>query len=195
MYCFLYCWRSFAGSSRTSSRNPSAPASDVSNLSLIRYPFRNLPKSQPSELHLNSIKNRARQIREIPVVSIVRMRYRNSLCSLFAIQFQLPKLNVADLSMSRFCEVARKLRGFSIVGKQIPASDAVMGLNGKPVIASDTDGNRYFKRLRVGQDRIVLESLDSAGDFPPVILDLPDGGSNSLHQVWPVAGVLFELPI
>lgn len=83
---------------------------------------------------------------------------------------------------------------YLIVGKQVSASDALKGLDGKPVIASDSDGNRYFKRLRVGQDRVVLESLDSGGDYAPVILELPGSGSNCLHQLWPVAGVLFELP-
>jgi len=48
-----------------------------------------------SELRLNSIKSSAKQTFEILVISIVRMKYQNSLCSLFAIQFQLPKLNVA----------------------------------------------------------------------------------------------------
>ena len=83
---------------------------------------------------------------------------------------------------------------YLILGKQVSAADALKRLDGKPVIASDSDGNRYFKRLRVGKDRVVLESLDSGGDYAPVILELPDSGSNCLHQVWPVAGVLFELP-
>jgi len=36
--------------------------------------------------------------------------------------------------------------------------------------------------------------MDSGGDYAPVILALPGQGSNCLEQVWPVAGVLFELP-
>jgi len=83
---------------------------------------------------------------------------------------------------------------YIIIEKQQSATDALKKLNGKPVIASDTDDNRYFKRLRVGDDRIVLESMDSGGDYAPVILDLPGGDGNCLKQVWPVAGVLFELP-
>jgi hypothetical protein len=72
--------------------------------------------------------------------------------------------------------------------------DALKKLDGKPVIASDSDGSRYFKRLRVGKDRVVLESMDSGGDYAPMILALPGGDGNCLQQVWPVAGVLFELP-
>jgi hypothetical protein len=67
-------------------------------------------------------------------------------------------------------------------------------LRQKPVIASDSDNHRYFKRLRVGKDRVVRESMDSGGDYAPVILEMPGNSSNCLELVWPVAGVLFELP-
>jgi SOS-response transcriptional repressor LexA len=83
---------------------------------------------------------------------------------------------------------------YLIVEKQLSGMEAIRKLDGKPVIASDTDNHRYFKRLRVGKDRVVLESMDSGGDYAPVILEMPGKGSNCLEQVWPVAGVLFELP-
>lgn len=83
---------------------------------------------------------------------------------------------------------------YIIVGKQLSAADALKKLDGKPVIASDMDDIRYFKRLRVGKDRVVLESLDSGGEHAPVILSMPGLESNCLKDVWPVAGVLFELP-
>lgn len=84
---------------------------------------------------------------------------------------------------------------YLIVKKEITAMDALKTLDGKPIIAADTDDNRYFKRLRiVGTDGIVLESLDSGGDYGPVILALPGKGTNCLERVWPVAGILFELP-
>lgn len=83
---------------------------------------------------------------------------------------------------------------YIIIEKQLTGVDALKRLDGKPVIASDSDGSRYFKRLRVGKDRVVLESMDSGGDYAPVILALPGGDGNCLQQVWPVAGVLFELP-
>ena len=76
-----------------------------------------------------------------------------------------------------------------------PRVEALKTLDGKPIIAADTDDNRYFKRLRImGTDAIVLESLDSGGDYGPVVLAQPGNGANCLERVWPVAGVLFELP-
>jgi AAA domain len=84
---------------------------------------------------------------------------------------------------------------YLIVKKEITAIDALKTLDGKPIIAADTDDNRYFKRLRiVGTESIVLESLDSGGDYGPVVLALPGKGTNCLERVWPVAGILFELP-
>ena len=84
---------------------------------------------------------------------------------------------------------------YLIIKKEISAEEAVKTLDGKPIIAADTDENRYFKRLRVvASDLIVLESLDSGGDYGPVVLSPPGKGKNCLVGVWPVAGVLFELP-
>jgi SOS-response transcriptional repressor LexA len=84
---------------------------------------------------------------------------------------------------------------YLIVKKQITADEALKALDGKPIIAADTDDNRYFKRLRIATgDQIVLESLDSGGDYAPVVLSAPGKGRNCLARVWPVAGVLFELP-
>jgi hypothetical protein len=84
---------------------------------------------------------------------------------------------------------------YLMVKKEITAIEALKTLDGKPIIAADTDHNQYFKRLRIaGTDRIVLESLDSGGDYGPVVLAPPGMGTNCLERVWPVAGVLFELP-
>jgi len=84
---------------------------------------------------------------------------------------------------------------YLIIKKEITAEEALKTLDGKPIIAGDTDDNRYFKRLRVAaSDLIVLESLDSGGDYGPVVLSPPGKGKNCLVRVWPVAGVLFELP-
>ncbi len=90
----------------------------------------------------------------------------------------------------------RALNGqYLIVRKEITAAAALKTLDGKPIIAGDTDDNRYFKRLRIASsDQIVLESLDSGGDYGPVVLSPPGKGKNCLVRVWPVAGVLFELP-
>lgn len=83
---------------------------------------------------------------------------------------------------------------YIIVSKQIDAVEAMKRLDGKPVIAVDSQDNRYFKRLRVSDDRVVLESMDAGGDYAPIVLAKPGEDGNSLMQVWPVAGVLFELP-
>ena len=83
---------------------------------------------------------------------------------------------------------------YMIAEKQLSGTDALKKLEGRPVIASNTSDHRYIKRLRVGNDRVVLENMDSGGDYAPIILSLPEQGSNCLEQVWPVAGVFFELP-
>jgi energy-coupling factor transporter ATP-binding protein EcfA2/SOS-response transcriptional repressor LexA len=84
---------------------------------------------------------------------------------------------------------------YLIVRSPILGQEALGTLHGRPVIAVDTDGNTYFKRLYcVTGDQIVLESLDSSGDYGPVILSLPGGRTNCLEKVWPVVGVLFEKP-
>ncbi len=84
---------------------------------------------------------------------------------------------------------------YLIIKDSVKPQVALKSLQGRPVIAADTDGNTYFKRLRcVAGDRIVLESLDSSGTYGPVILSPPGGGAISLKNVWPVVGVLFEQP-
>ena len=84
---------------------------------------------------------------------------------------------------------------FLIVGKPFATSSELSRFDGQPVIAADSRGDRYFKRLRLGTDWTVLESMDSAGDYAPIILGPPANNvHNSLESVWPVLGVLFELP-
>jgi hypothetical protein len=86
-------------------------------------------------------------------------------------------------------------RQYLIVQDSILSLDAVKMQDGKPVIAEDSGGTCYFKRLRFQEDSsIVLESLDSGGEYRPIILAPPGSDKNCLHRVWPVAGVLFELP-
>jgi energy-coupling factor transporter ATP-binding protein EcfA2 len=82
-----------------------------------------------------------------------------------------------------------------IIRKEVTVEEALKTLDGKPIIAGDTEDNRYFKRLRVAtNDQIVLESLDSGGNYGPVVLSAKGKGKNCLERVWPVAGILFELP-
>ena len=84
---------------------------------------------------------------------------------------------------------------YLIVTSEMTGAEALKLLDGRPVIAADSDDNRYFKRLRIaGEGRIVLESLDSGGDYGPIVLSAPGQGGNCLERVWPVAGVLFEIP-
>jgi SOS-response transcriptional repressor LexA len=80
-----------------------------------------------------------------------------------------------------------------LVGDPVSAHDALGQFEGQPVIASDGDDNRYFKRLRRGDAKtVVLESLEISGDLPPVLLTHQTGQTRDLKEVWPVYGVLFE---
>jgi hypothetical protein len=82
-----------------------------------------------------------------------------------------------------------------MIGEPISPSDAFTQYDGRPVIASDSDDNRYFKRLRQGSaNTVVLESLEIGGDFPPVVLTNGTGQGTDLKEVWPVYGILFKLP-
>jgi len=84
---------------------------------------------------------------------------------------------------------------YIVIRNELSVEEAVKTLDGKPIIAVDTNNSRYFKRLRITTgDQIVLESLDSGGDYGPIVLAMPGKGKNCLARVWPVAGVLFELP-
>ncbi|WP_029351300.1 AAA family ATPase [Bosea sp. 117] len=82
-----------------------------------------------------------------------------------------------------------------MIGTPVSASDALAQLDGRPVIASNMAGERYFKRLRRAEnDTVVLESLEISGDFAPVVLTHNTGAATDLKEVWPVHGVLFERP-
>lgn len=84
---------------------------------------------------------------------------------------------------------------YLIVHEAITPEEAARTLEGKPVIAEDSNGHCFFKRLRVqASGQVVLESLDSGGDFEPVMLTAKDEDGPYLAHVWPVAGVLFDLP-
>jgi hypothetical protein len=84
---------------------------------------------------------------------------------------------------------------FLIVKSPVAPDAASKTLEGKPIIAADNDDNCYFKRLRVPTaGHIVLESLDTGGDYPPVILTAPGASPDSINAVWPVVGILFERP-
>ena len=85
---------------------------------------------------------------------------------------------------------------YLIVKEPITSMESLDLLQGKPIIASDSDGNTYFKRLHcVSENDIVLESLDGAGTYSPIILSFPGSVEICLDKVWPVGGVLFESPV
>lgn len=86
---------------------------------------------------------------------------------------------------------------FIIVKDPIAADASYASLIGRPVIAEDRDGQRYFKRLQVvANGLVILESLDSSGEHGPVVLTSQASGigGGTLTRVWPVAGILFEIP-
>jgi len=84
---------------------------------------------------------------------------------------------------------------YLIIGQPIGAGNGLAAFAGRPVVAEDSDGAHYFKRLRIlPGNQVVLESLDSGGDYDPIILAPHGSAGNALKRLWPVAGVLFELP-
>jgi hypothetical protein len=84
---------------------------------------------------------------------------------------------------------------FLIIANPMPTVEACKNLEDQPVIAEDSLGSRYFKRLRSGGDGLViLESLEIGGDFPPVVLADKPGAATHIQSIWPVLGVLFERP-
>lgn len=72
----------------------------------------------------------------------------------------------------------------------------LLDLEGRLVIAVDENGARYFKRLRVSQEVVILESLNPDGTTRPELLSLSeDGAFPRLSSLLEVQGVLFDLPI
>ncbi|SFL90092.1 AAA domain-containing protein [Bradyrhizobium sp. NFR13] len=74
-------------------------------------------------------------------------------------------------------------------------AEALKRLEGRLVVAVDDAGERYFKRLRVHNKLVVLESLNPDGNTPAQLLSL-DGsnGLPTLSGLLEVVGVLFEVP-
>lgn len=84
---------------------------------------------------------------------------------------------------------------FLIIANSIASHEGYKKLEGQPVIAEDSSGSRYFKRLRSGgKGVVILESLEIGGDFPPIVLASGPEKSPHIQTIWPVLGVLFERP-
>lgn len=74
--------------------------------------------------------------------------------------------------------------------------EALMRLEGRLVVAVEESGERYFKRLRIHNNLVVLEALNPDGSTPAQLLSLD--GSNGLPilaGLLEVVGVLFEVPV
>lgn len=83
---------------------------------------------------------------------------------------------------------------FLIIANPMPTLEACKKLEDQPVIAEDSSGSRYFKRLRSVGGLIILESLEIGGNFPPIVLADKPGTASYIQTIWPVLGVLFERP-
>lgn len=87
---------------------------------------------------------------------------------------------------------------YIIVSNPLAAIATMNRLIGKPVIVEDRSGSRYFKRLQTpGEDLVVLESLDTSGEHGPILMKTQSTDSteqNVITRIWPVAGILFEIP-
>ena len=73
--------------------------------------------------------------------------------------------------------------------------EQVKALDGRPVVAIDEDGTRYFKRLRCQGDIAVLESFNQDGTTAAELLSFNGTqGLPKLVRTLEVIGVLFDLP-
>ena len=78
--------------------------------------------------------------------------------------------------------------------QRIDLGQALRELEGKPVIAEDSEDCAFFKRLRVLDSRsVILESLDKSGSEAPVSLSTdPKRPGPLLARIREVVGVLFD---
>jgi SOS-response transcriptional repressor LexA len=84
---------------------------------------------------------------------------------------------------------------FLITREATTTREQVKAVDGRPVVAIDEDGTRYFKRLRCRGDFVVLESLNQDGTTAAELLSFEGTqGLTKLAQVLEVIGVLFDLP-
>jgi AAA domain len=84
---------------------------------------------------------------------------------------------------------------FLITSEVTKTIQEIKALDGRPVVAIDEDGTRYFKRLRCHGDMVVLESLNQDGSTAAELLSFDGGrGLPKLTHALEVIGVLFELP-
>jgi hypothetical protein len=84
---------------------------------------------------------------------------------------------------------------FLITRPPQPAADTVHQLDQRLVVAVDSTGARYFKRLHVRPPLVILESLNPDGTTAAELLSLdPAQPFAQLSELLEVVGILFELP-
>ncbi len=85
---------------------------------------------------------------------------------------------------------------YLIAGDRVTGAAEISRLDGRLVIAVDSEGGCYFKRLRIARGGLaVLESLNPDGSCPPELMGLDsDGELPRLESAFVVRGVLFDLP-
>jgi len=75
------------------------------------------------------------------------------------------------------------------------SSETLSSMNGELIIAVDEDDGVYFKRMRLHDDLVVLESANSSSSTSSEILSLVDSAKHKkLLSIRAVIGVLFDLP-
>jgi len=84
---------------------------------------------------------------------------------------------------------------YLLTGQDVTSQQDIIRMDGRLVIASDSEGTRYFKRLRaIAKETIILESLNADGYYPSIVASLDSSQDIQITTVLPVTGVLFELP-
>jgi SOS-response transcriptional repressor LexA len=84
---------------------------------------------------------------------------------------------------------------FLITREAVTTIEQIKPFDGRPIVAVDEDGTRYFKRLRCRGDLAVLESLNPDGTTAAELLSFNGAeGLPKLTHALEVIGVLFELP-
>lgn len=84
---------------------------------------------------------------------------------------------------------------FIITQQAVFEKEALANMDGRLVIAFDENGTRYFKRFRLHESVVILESLNPDGTTAAEMLSLNGAmGLPKLGGLLEVVGVLFELP-
>ena len=88
------------------------------------------------------------------------------------------------------------LEGQFLITREVTKTlEQVKALDGRPIIAVDDEGTRYFKRLRCSGPLAVLESLNPDGTTAAEVVSFEGAlGLPKLTHALEVIGVLFELP-